>query len=137
MLLAKPEATIEFFVYYSSKNDNILVQITLSKLKVVQYEGGKPSVLFNGKIKVKPKAWTQFLWASDESENTCLYFSGEEDKLVPCFEKPVQRPVKPAGYKIAFKCLKEECGIHDVRMDLSSPDEIQAEVKTSPDSPDP
>lgn len=40
---------------------------------------------------------------ADENKIVCYYYSADEDKIVPCYDKEVPRPAKPASYKIGIQ----------------------------------
>jgi len=44
---------------------------------------------------VKPFTWTQFYIEATDALVTCSYFNADEDKMVPCYEKEISRPIKP------------------------------------------
>ena len=41
-------------------------------------------------------------FGATETNNTCAYHDLDEDKLVPCFEKEVARPIKPENYRVGI-----------------------------------
>jgi len=68
-------------------------------------------------------------FGATETNITCAYHDLAEDKLVPCFEKEVSRPIKPENYRVGFKCKLDVCAIFDLRIDMLSVDFLEAEVK--------
>jgi hypothetical protein len=41
-------------------------------------------------------------FGATETNITCAYHDLDENKLVPCFEKEVSRPIKPENYRVGI-----------------------------------
>jgi len=65
---------------------------------------------------------------ADDNKVVCYYYSADEDKIVPCYDKEVPRPAKPASYKIGVANKLSETGVDDFRVDLMTAEALIKEL---------